>query len=141
MKITVCGSISFAERLVEVYKKLKEQGHEPLMHEYMFRLADGTAPQLEDSRNRVESSEIKRKYDFIRAWYRMIVDSDAVLICNFDKNGIRNYVGGNSLMEMGFAHVNNKKVFLLNPIPDVPYRDEIKAMADKVINGDLRRIS
>jgi len=140
MKITVCGSISFAERLVEVYGKLKELGHEPLMHEHMFRLADGTAPQLEDSRNRVESSEIKKKYDFIRAWYSMIVDSEAVLICNFDNKGIKNYVGGNSLMEMGFAHVNNKKVFLLNPVPDVPYRDEIKAMVDEVINGDLKKI-
>ncbi len=140
MKITVCGSITFAERMVEVYNRLKELGHEPLMHEHMFRLADGTAPQLEDSRNRVESSEIKKKYDFIRAWYSMIVDSDAVLVCNFDKKGIRNYVGGNSLMEMGFAHVNNKKVFLLNPIPDVPYSDEIKAMVDKVINGNLRSI-
>ncbi len=141
MKITVCGSISFAEKLVDIYKKLKEMGHEPLMHEHMFRLVDGTAPQLEDSRNRVENSEIKRKYDFIRAWYRMIVDSDAVLICNFDKDGIRNYVGGNSLMEMGFAHVNDKKVFLLNPVPDVSYRDEIEATVDEVINGDLKRIS
>ncbi len=44
-------------------------------------------------------------------------------------------------MEMGFAHVNGKKIFLLNPIPeDVPYTDEIKAMADVVINGDLIKI-
>jgi hypothetical protein len=141
MKITVCGSISFAEKLVEIYNKLKELGHEPLMHEHMFRLVDGTAPQLEDSRNRIESSEIKRKYGFIRAWYRMIVESDAVLICNLDKKGIKNYVGGNSLMEMGFAHVNNKKVFLLNPIPDVQYKDEIKAMVDEVIEGNLEKIS
>jgi len=44
-------------------------------------------------------------------------------------------------MEIGFAHVNDKKVFLLNPIPDsVSYTDEIKAMVDVVLNGDLSKI-
>ena len=59
-----------------------------------------------------------------------------------DKNGIKNYIGGNTLMEMGFAHVNDKKIFLLNPIPEeVSYADEIKAMVDVVINGDLNRVN
>ena len=71
----------------------------------------------------------------------LITKGDAILVCNFDKNGIRNYIGGNTLMEIGFAHVNNKKVFLLNPIPEeVSYVDEIKAMTDLVINGDLTKI-
>jgi hypothetical protein len=44
-------------------------------------------------------------------------------------------------MEIGFAHVNDKKVFLLNPVPeDVPYVDEIKAMLDSIIDGDLCKI-
>jgi hypothetical protein len=69
------------------------------------------------------------------------VGSDAILVCNFDKKGIKNYIGGNTLMEIGFAHVNDKKIFLYNPIPeDVPYVDEIKAMIDAVINNDLNLI-
>jgi len=44
-------------------------------------------------------------------------------------------------MEMGFAHVNNKKVFLLNPIPNMPYTDEIKATCDVALNGDLAKIA
>ena len=57
------------------------------------------------------------------------------------KNGVKDYIGGNTLMEMGFAHVNDKKVFLLNSVPEkVPYVDEIKAMADFVLNGDLTKI-
>ena len=44
-------------------------------------------------------------------------------------------------MEIGFAHVNNKKIFLLNSIPEnVPYKDEIRAMVDIVLNGDLSKI-
>ena len=84
--------------------------------------------------------EIKKKCNFIKAWHKLIVEGDAVLICNFDKNGVKNYIGGNTLMEMGFAHVENKKIFLLNTVPDVSYRDEILAMGPVIINGDLKRI-
>jgi len=140
MKITLCGSIKFAKELVEIYHQLEKLGHQPLMHEEMFGIADGTAKELiqEISQNH---PEVKRKYGFIKWWYDCIKNSDAVLVCNFDKNGIKNYIGGNTLMEIGFAHVNDKKVFLLNPIPEgVSYSDEIKAMVDVVLNGRLELI-
>ena len=45
-------------------------------------------------------------------------------------------------MEMGFAHVNDKKIFLLNPIPkNVSYIDEIEAMVDEILDGDLEKIT
>lgn len=140
MKITLCGSVKFADKLVEVYRELEKLGHQPMMHKNMFGCADGTAKQLVGA-NYMENSEIKRKYNYIKWWYDCIKNGDAVLVCNFDKNGIKNYIGGNTLMEMGFAHVNDKKVILLNPIPkDVPYTDEIKAMVDSVLNGDLNKV-
>ncbi len=140
MKITICGSVKFAGRLVEVYHKLKEMGHEPVMHEEMFGIADGTAKELIEAVSK-DHGEAKRKYNFIKLWYNYIKSSDAILVCNFDKNGIKNYIGGNTLMEMGFAHVNDKKVFLLNPIPEgVPYVDEIRAMTDVVLKCDLSKI-
>ncbi len=140
MKITLCGSIKFAKEIVEIYRQLEKLGQEPLMHEEMFGIADGTARELiqEISQNH---PEVKRKYGFIKWWHDCIKNSDAILVCNFDKNGIKNYIGGNTLMEMGFAHVNDKKVFLLNPIPEeVSYSDEIKAMVDVVLNGNLNLI-
>jgi len=141
MKITLCGSIKFADKLVDAYRKLEKLGHQPIMHEDMFGVADGTAKELEDIRNNVEHSEIKRKYGYIKWWHDSIRNSDGILVLNYDKNGIKNYIGGNTLIEIGFAHVNNKKVFLLNPIPEeAPYVDEIKAMADVILKGDLSKI-
>jgi hypothetical protein len=140
MKITICGSVKFADKFVEVYKSLEEMGHEPKMHELMFSIADGTAPDLIDNVNR-EHWSAKRKHGFIKCWHDYIINSDAILVLNHDKKGIKNYIGGNTLMEMGFAHVNDKKIFLLNPIPeDVSYVDEIKAMVDFVLDGDLSKI-
>lgn len=140
MKITICGSVKFADKLVDIYRQLEKLGHKPIMHEDMFGIADGTAQELIDGIG-LDHSEIKKKHNFIKLWHDLIVSGDAILVCNFDKNGIKNYIGGNTLMEIGFAHTNDKKVFLLNPIPeDVSYIDEIKAMTDVVIEGDLKKI-
>jgi hypothetical protein len=141
MKITICGSVKFAQKLVENYRQLEKLGHRPMMHEQMFGIADGTAKALIDDIAK-DHAGAKRRNDFIRWWYNCIVSGDAILVCNFDKNGIKNYVGGNTLMEIGFAHVNDKKIFLLNPIPEeVSYADEIKAMVDVVLDGDLGKIA
>jgi hypothetical protein len=139
MKITICGSVKFADKLVEIYKQLEQLGHQPQMHKDMFGIADGTAREIIDGVAK-DHSQIKKKYNFIKIWHDLIKSGDAILVCNFDKNGIKNYIGGNTLMEIGFAHVNDKKIFLLNPVPDLPYADEIKAMYNEILNGDLNLI-
>lgn len=140
MKITICGSVKFADKLVDIYHKLEELGHQPMMHKDMFGIADGTAKELIDGISN-NHAETKKKHNFIKFWHDLIKSGDAILVCNFEKNGIKNYIGGNTLMEIGFAHVNDKKIFTLNSIPEeVPYKDEIEAMVNVVINGDLSQI-
>jgi len=141
MKITLCGSIKFADKIVDIYHELERLRHEPLMHKEMFGLADGSAQELIKEVAK-DHGETKRKHGFIKWWYNCILNSDAILVCNFTKNDIENYVGGNTLMEIGFAHVHDKKIFLLNPVPTaVGYADEINAMVDMVIDRDLMRIT
>ena len=91
----------------------------------------------------IEKIKLHQKYnmDAIREFWRMMQGADAVLILNLDKNGIKNYVGGNTLMEIGFAHVLNQKVFMLNPIPEMPHcKTEIEAVKPIILNGDLTKI-
>ena len=76
--------------------------------------------------------------DAIREFWNSMQGADAVLVMNFDKHGIKNYIGGNTLMEIGFAHVLDQKIFLLNPIPEMQYcKSEIEAVKLVVINGDF----
>ncbi len=141
MKITVVGSVAFAKELVGIYKQLECLGHQPMMHELMFGIADGSAKSLIEGISR-EHAQTKRQHGFIKWWHDTIKSGDAIVVCNFTKKGVENYIGGNTLMEIGFAHVHDKKVFLLNPVPqDVPYTDEINAMVDIVLEGDLTKIS
>jgi hypothetical protein len=139
MKITICGSVKFRKEMVDVRNLLDKIGHEGIIHQVMEDLALGRNPEL---MKKVEENhaQVKREGGFIKWYYDSIKNSDAILVLNYEKNGIKNYIGGNTLMEIGFAHVNDKKVFLLNPVPEVSYADEIKAMVDVVLDGDLKKI-
>jgi predicted RNA-binding protein with PUA domain len=87
-----------------------------------------------------ESIKNKVEQDLIRKYFEKIKNCDAVLIFNMEKKSIAGYVGGNTFLEMGFAHVLNKKVFFLNSIPEVSYKDEIIAMQPIILNGDFKKI-
>lgn len=136
MKITICGSSAFHQEMVNYKGKLEQMGHKIIVHPHYIQFA-------EKSRINGENAQAKKENDYIRWYYKAIKKSDAVLILNFDKKGVKNYIGGNTLMEIGFAHANNKKVFLLNDIPEkgVSYTDEIKVMTDFVLKGDLNKIN
>lgn len=140
MKIVICGSSKFRHEMVEYKEKLEKLGHTVFVHEHYIKSAKGEMPELMERIGR-EHAALKREQNYIKLYHDEIKNSDAILVLNFNKNNIKNYVGGNTLMEIGFAHVNDKKVFLLNPIPEVSYADEIKAMADVILNGDLTKIS
>jgi len=141
MKITICGSSTFRQQMINYKEKLEEMGHEAIVHHHYIQFVKEGRRDILDRMENGEHAQVKKENDYIKWYHKAIKDSDAVLILNFDKNEIKNYIGGNTLMEMGFAHVNNKKVFLLNPIPEeAPYVDEIKAMADVVLKGDLSKI-
>ena len=70
-------------------------------------------------KNEEEIEEIKiyqkNNNDAIREFWRIMQGADAVLVLNIDKNGIKNYIGGNTFLEIGFAHVLDQKIFLLKP--------------------------
>jgi hypothetical protein len=65
---------------------------------------------------------------------------DAVLTLNFDKNGIKNYIGGCTFLELYEAFLNGKKVYLYNDIPTGILYDEIHGFSPIIINGDINKI-
>ena len=137
MKIVICGSMAFSKEIVEIADKLKQNNHEVIIPFNVEKYADGNLV-IENS---YESTKNKIDNDLIRGYFNEIKIFDAVLIVNLDKNGISNYIGGNTFLEMGFAHVLDKFIFLINPIPDMLYTDEIKAIKPIILNNDLLKIN
>ena len=115
---------------------LKEKGHEVVIPRNTNEYSLGEL-QAEDGH---ESTRNKIEHNLIREYYLTIKDADAVVVANYDNGNIRNYVGGNSFLEAGFAHALNKKLYFLNDIPDMIYSDELKALQPIILKGDLSKI-
>jgi len=65
---------------------------------------------------------------------------DAVLVLNFEKDGMKNYVGGATFLEMYDAFRLGKKIFLYNDIPEGILKDEIVGFNPVIIGGNLKKI-
>ena len=136
MKIGVIGSMQHIEKIIGLRDNLIALGHNAFV-------TDFTKPFVGKSDEEKERIKIfqKQNKDVIREFWRLMQGADAVLVANFNKNGIKNYIGGNTLMEIGFAHVLNQKIFLFNPIPNISYyKTEIEAMKPVILNRDLSKI-
>lgn len=125
--------MSAAKEMVELKRQLEILGWEVEVPQDVERYVDNHVA--------VESKWTKIEGDLIRNYYKKIQTADAVLVANYQKGDIPNYIGGNSLMELAFGHVLDKAVYLMNPIPEgLPYTDEIAAMQPIILNGDLTNI-
>ena len=146
MKITICGSAKFIERMKEVRGELESLGHEvklppleieneagemiPVTEYYALRHAEADAEPADDS------WIWKRKGEEIHKHFAKIEWADVVLVVNEEKNEIPGYIGANTLIEMGLAFHLGKKIYLIRQIPDISYKEEILAMVPDVLHGD-----
>lgn len=135
MTITICSSLKFWDEIQEVKKGLEELGHTV----YMPIKAEGVDYWEEDGSKRIAA---KKTQGLISEHMDKIEESDAILVANYTKKEIENYIGANTFLEIGFAHHTGKKIYFLNPIPDQPYiREELEAVEPIVLGGDLSKVS
>jgi nucleoside 2-deoxyribosyltransferase len=137
MTITVCGSMKFWAEMLQVQNVLKDAGHTVLVPKGI-----GQEVPVEARTDLTEEEIISAKieYDFIRDHFRNIDASDAILVLNYRKNGIENYIGGNTFLEMGYAFGRNKRIYLINPVPEMDYRTEMHAMQPVIVGPDLNHL-
>ena len=146
MKITLCSSIAFQDKVLSMKEKLEKMGHEVKIWPLKLKDREGSAiPVTEYYKIRkVAANDEKwvwdRKAEAVLEHFDKIAQSDAILVANYDKNNVKGYIGGNTLMEMGLAFFLKKKIYLLNEIPELPYKEEILGVKPILINGDLNKI-
>ena len=149
MIITICASIDFSPKIIELKAELEKLQHQVNIPYITQKIINGEISYADFMRSKEKAGgDIQLRQaestDMIKRYWDFIKNSDAILVLNLNKKGIDNYIGGNTLMEMGFAYGHNKKIFLFNPIPArserIHYVDEIMDMKPIVINGDLSLI-
>jgi hypothetical protein len=136
MKIFIVSSKHFYNRLGNIADFLKKQGHkitypnsydEPLKEEEMKSLS--------------KEEHIKWKRIMLKKDEENILPQDAILVLNFEKKGIPNYIGGATFLEIYKAFELNKKIFFYNSLPKCSFTDELIAIDPIIINGDLEMIN
>lgn len=123
-KITLCSSCTFFDKLTLIKDELTKRGHIILF------------PHVWDWTQKTEDEIVKVQHDLIKRHFKNINESDAIYVANFEKKGIQNYIGGNTLLEMGKAFDRGIPIFLMNDIPNMIYTEEIRAMQPHVIGTD-----
>ncbi len=139
MKITICGSLKFIDEMLEVKRDFENRGHEILLP---TSAETGQTKQWWDNL-RIEDPNkfVELKMARMIGHFKKIEDSEAILVLNYEKNGVKNYIGGNTLMEIALAFYLGKKIFLWNPIPlEVSYEEEIFGMNPIILNQDLSNV-
>ncbi|MDD5098787.1 MAG: hypothetical protein PHP35_00365 [Candidatus Colwellbacteria bacterium] len=136
MRIFIICSKSFYDRIPDIKKALEERGHSITLPNCYDN------PHTEDEyRNMGTDKHAAWKSEMIRHSEKVIGENDAVLVLNFDKKGIANYIGGATFLEMYDAFRLNKKIFIWNGIPEGMLKDEIIGFNPAVIDGDISLIT
>ena len=140
--IVICSSANFYKEVVEIQATLEKNGFTVLI--------PATAEKMKQSGD-FEVSHYKtwfgnendyhKKTALMRGHFDEIDRGDIMLVINNEKHGVKNYIGGNVLMEMAIAFHQNKPIYLLNSLPDESvFLEEIKGLNPIVLDGDLTKI-
>ncbi len=135
MKIFIICSKAFYEKVPDIKKELESKGHEITLPNSFDD--PGFEEKLRDEDVQKHS---KWKGEMFRHSIEVIGKNDAVLVLNFEKKSIKNYIGGATFLEMYDAFRLKKKIFLYNDIPEGILKDEIIGFAPVLINGNLEKV-
>ena len=136
MKILIICSTSFYDRIKDVAEVLTKNGHQVKMPNCY------DAPVTNDDNKKMTEEEYKEFFARMYQESREGVSSvDAVLVLNYTKvkNGqsYDNYIGASTFLEMYEAFMGNKKIFLLNEIPNNMLYDEIKGFNPIIVKDNF----
>lgn len=86
-----------------------------------------------------DAGDYHKKSALMRAHFDKVARGDSILVCNYEKNGLSDYIDGNVLMEMTVAFYLNKPIYLVNDIPSSStYAEEIIGVGAIPLKGNLQ---
>jgi diphthamide synthase subunit DPH2 len=141
-KITICCSASFYRQALEVEEQLRKLGFEVEIPHTAYKMKESGDFNVDTYKTWYKNAaDYGKKAELMRAHFDKVVESDAILVLNYEKKGVQGYIGGNGLMEMGIAFHYKKPIYILNPVPEtLPIYEEIMGMQPIVLNGDLGKL-
>jgi hypothetical protein len=141
--ITICSSAAHYREVLDIEKQLKAMGYKvkiPKIANTMKRNNNFDVSFYKTWHK--NKADYKKKTKLMEAHFKKVIAADAILVTNFEKNGLSGYIGGNVLMEMLVAFLNKKPIFVYNPISDdLNIKEEVYGLNSIFLNGDLSKIA
>ena len=154
MKITICGSIGFYKEMEAARAELIKFGHQVKIPELALEVPQEFGGgkkvyfgQYIEQNGGIDSFPAHHKIWELKAGaindhYKKIDWCDSILVVNHDKRGMNGYIGGNTLIEIGVAFYQKKKIYILNPVSsELSYKQEIMGMKPVILGGDFSLIA
>jgi hypothetical protein len=137
--ITICASSSFYKQVVELQEELEKLDFNvliPIMAERMKEENDfertHAQPWLTDP------SKYNVKTGLMRGHFNKVAQANAILVLNGEKHGVKNYIGGNVLMEMALAFHLGLPIIIFNEVPEESaFKEEIYGMQPHILKGKI----
>lgn len=142
MKITICSSMVFYKACIDAKKKLEKIGYEVLVPNGALVMDSDKDFNVQHFIQKHYNNDLQNgKPTAIKEHFNKIQQGDALLVINNAKHDIKGYIGPNVLMELGIGFHLQKKLFVLNPIPETsPFIEELTALNPIILNGNLESI-
>lgn len=133
-KILIVCSTSFYSKIEPIRQELEKKFKVLLPNSYLNTNIEKNYDDM-----------TKKEYcDFFKEMFfesrKKVGEADMILVLNYDKNDKKNYIGASTFLEIYEAYMQEKKIYVLNELPNNLLIDELKGCNPIIINNDLLRI-
>lgn len=140
--LSICCSAAFYRQAVAIQAQLTEAGYIVIIPTTAEKMKESGDFEVSHYKTWfADSKDYHKKTALMRGHFEEVGKADAILVLNYEKHGVKNYIGGNVLMEMALAFYLKKPIFLLNEIPeDSPFLEELKGLGPIVLHGKVENL-
>lgn len=140
--IAICSSAAFYRTVNEIAEELESLGCTALVPSTATAMKQNNDYDVSHYKTWfADPGDYDKKAELMRGHFDKIDEADAILVVNEEKHGVKNYIGGNVLMEMALAFHGKKPIFLLHGVPeDSPFEEEILGMQPILLKGQAKNV-
>ncbi|HTT84588.1 MAG TPA: hypothetical protein VMF67_14000 [Rhizomicrobium sp.] len=129
--MAIAGSMDFYIEMVRMRERLGTMGIRTLIPDgHEFYASFDSAKVFEAYKRQISMHYL----DQIRHWI-----TSSLFVLNFDRHGIRSYIGPSTFAEIAVAAVHRKRIYVISDYPD-QYEDELRAWEVVPLYGRLDQL-
>ena len=137
--ITICSGAAFYRQAIDIQDQLSKLGLKLSYPPTTTRMKESGDFDVSHYKTWfADANNYHKKAQLMRTHFAEVEKGDAILVLNYEKHGVQNFIGGNVLMEMSLAFWLNKPIFIINEVPeDSAFEEEIRGTEPILLHGGV----